>query len=136
MTYHVITARRSSELLSHTPVEYDLQIYRSGESVRHSLIIYIPNMTNISAATEAYRSAVTFANDPAFSMHVVTREEYLEVGSNASRKKFPGWQSSSAPGDAEISKATQESVMEDQGQPNRKPSRSRMRTTTAPGRRK
>lgn len=111
--------RLSSELLSHTPVEYDLQIYRSEDAV-----------------TEVYRSAIAFANDPAFSTHVVTREEYLEVGSNASRKKFPGWQSSSAPVDAEISKTTQESVMEDRGQPNRKPSRSRMRTTTAPGRRK
>ncbi|KAG1837315.1 hypothetical protein DFJ58DRAFT_917398 [Suillus subalutaceus] len=108
--------RLSSELLSLTPVEYDLQIYRSEDAV-----------------TEAYRSAIAFANDPAFPTHVVTREEYLEVGSNASRRTFPGWQSSSAPGDAEISKITQESMVEDRGQLSRKPSRSRMRTA---GRRK
>ncbi|KAG1901091.1 actin-related protein Arp6 [Suillus fuscotomentosus] len=111
--------RLSSELLSLTPVEYDLQIYRSEDAI-----------------TEAYRSAIAFVNDPAFSAHVVTREEYLEVGSNASRRKFPGWQSSSAPGDADISKITQESMIEDRGQPSRKPNRSRMRTTTAPGRRR
>lgn len=86
--------------------------------------------------TEAYRSAIAFVNDPVFPAHVVTREEYLEVGSNASRKKFPGWQSSSATGDAEIIKTTQESMIEDRSQPSRKPSRPRPRTTTAPGRRR
>jgi actin-related protein 6 len=80
---------------------------------------------------EAYRSAVAFVNDSGFNAHVVTRE-YLEVGSNASRRKFPGWQSSSAPGD----ESTQESMIEDRSQPNRKPSRARARTTTAPGRRR
>jgi actin-related protein 6 len=82
--------------------------------------------------TEAYRSAIAFVNDPAFPAHVVTREEYFEVGSNASRKKFTGWQSSSAPGD----ESTQESMIEDRSQPSRKPSRARARTTTAPGRRR
>jgi actin-related protein 6 len=111
--------RLSSELLSLTPVEYDLQIYRSEDAI-----------------SEAYRSAIAFANDPGFSNHVVTREEYLEVGSNASRKKFPGWQSSSAPGDAEISKITQESMIEDRPQPSRKLSRPRVRATAVPRRHK
>lgn len=111
--------RLSSELLSLTPVEHDLQIYRSEDAI-----------------SEAYRSAIAFANDPAFPNHVVTREEYLEVGSNASRKKFPGWQSSSAPGDAEISKITQESMIEDRPQPSRKLSRPRVRATTVPRRHK
>jgi actin-related protein 6 len=81
---------------------------------------------------EAYRSAVAFVNDSGFNAHVVTREEYFEVGSNASRRKFPGWQVSSAPGD----EGAQESMMEDRSQPSRKPSRARARTTTAPGRRR
>lgn len=107
--------RLSSELLTLTPVEYDLQIYRSEDAV-----------------IEAYRSAVAFVNDPGFGASVVTREEYFEVGSNASRRKFPGWQVSSAPGD----EGAQESMMEDRSQPSRKPSRARARTTTAPGRRR
>lgn len=111
--------RLSSELLSLTPVEYDLQIYRSEDAV-----------------TEAYRSALVFANDPTFSTHVVTRAEYLESGSNASRRKFPGWQSSSASGDSEISKIAQESMNEERGQLSRKPSRPRMRTTTTSSRRR
>ncbi|KAG0709921.1 hypothetical protein DFH29DRAFT_886519 [Suillus ampliporus] len=100
--------RLSSELLLLAPVEYDLQIYRSQDAV-----------------TEAYRSALAFANDPAFSTHVVTRAE-----------KFTGWQLSPAPRDPEISKIVQESMIEDKGQLSRKPSRPRIRTTTTSGRRR
>lgn len=86
--------------------------------------------------TEAYRSALAFVKNPAFSTHVVTREEYLESGSNASRRKFPGWQSSGLTGDSEISKTVQESVVEDRGQTSKKPSRPRMRGNTTSGRRR
>jgi len=65
----------------------------------------------------------------------VTREEYLESGSSASRRKFPGWQSS-RPEDPEISKIAQESIVEERSQLSRKPSRPRMRTTTTSGRRR
>jgi len=110
--------RLSSELLSLTPVEYDLQIYRSEDAV-----------------TESYRSALAFVKNPAFMTHVVTREEYLESGSNASRRKFPGWQSSGS-GDPEITKVIPESTNEERAQPSRKPSRPRMRTNTTSGRRR
>jgi len=41
--------------------------------------------------TEAYHSAYQFVNQPGFTEHVVTRAEYAEYGSNASRKKFRDW---------------------------------------------
>jgi actin-related protein 6 len=85
--------------------------------------------------TEAYHSALAFVKDPAFSTHVVTREEYLESGSSASRRKFPGWQSSGS-GDPEITKVVPESMNEERSQPSRKPSRPRMRTNTTSGRRR
>lgn len=44
-----------------------------------------------SPVTEAYKSAYKFASSPEFTQHVVTRAEYAEYGSNASRRKFPGW---------------------------------------------
>ncbi|KAI0736230.1 actin-like protein Arp6 [Fomitopsis betulina] len=40
---------------------------------------------------EAYRSGVAFAMKPAFTQQAVTRAEYLEMGSNASRRKFRDW---------------------------------------------
>ncbi len=40
---------------------------------------------------DAYRSAVSFSKRPDFSQHMVTRAEYLEMGSNASRRKFRDW---------------------------------------------
>lgn len=40
---------------------------------------------------EAFNGALAFARSPAFSDCVVTREEYLEAGSNASRRKFRDW---------------------------------------------
>lgn len=85
--------------------------------------------------TEAYRSALAFVKDPAFSTHVVTREEYLESGSNASRRKFPGWESS-GPAEPENGKIVPESMVEERGQPSKKPSRPRMRTNTVSGRRR
>ena len=40
---------------------------------------------------EAFNSAIAFANTPEFFDRVVTRAEYLESGSNASRRKFADW---------------------------------------------
>ena len=40
---------------------------------------------------EAYRSAVTFARSLDFARVAVTREEYLESGSNATRRTFRDW---------------------------------------------
>lgn len=48
-------------------------------------------ITVCSTVTEAYKSAYKFASRPEFTQHVVTRAEYAEYGSNASRRKFPGW---------------------------------------------
>ena len=44
-----------------------------------------------SPITEAYHSAYQFVRQAGFSEHVVTRAEYAENGSNASRKKFRDW---------------------------------------------
>ncbi|PPQ95265.1 hypothetical protein CVT26_014839 [Gymnopilus dilepis] len=41
--------------------------------------------------TEAYKSAYQFALQDGFVQHVVTRAEYAESGSNASRRKFRDW---------------------------------------------
>jgi actin-related protein 6 len=40
---------------------------------------------------EAYHSAFAFASKPEYFDQVVTRAEYLESGSNASRRKFKDW---------------------------------------------
>ena len=44
-----------------------------------------------SPITEAYHSACQFVSQTGFTQHVVTRAEYAENGSNASRKKFRDW---------------------------------------------
>jgi hypothetical protein len=44
-----------------------------------------------SPITEAYHSAYQFVSQAGFTEHVVTRAEYAEYGSNASRKKFRDW---------------------------------------------
>ena len=45
----------------------------------------------ISPITEAYHSACQFVSQAGFNQHIVTRTEYAENGSNASRKKFRDW---------------------------------------------
>ena len=45
----------------------------------------------VSPILEAYRSAMAFANQPAYSDRIVTRAEYQEGGSNACRRKFRDW---------------------------------------------
>ncbi|KAF5381187.1 hypothetical protein D9757_007896 [Collybiopsis confluens] len=63
------------ELQSLAPMDFTVQIYQSEDPI-----------------VEAYRSAQMFASKPDFSSQCVTREEYLESGSNASRRKFRDWQ--------------------------------------------
>ncbi|TEB40080.1 actin-related protein Arp6 [Coprinellus micaceus] len=50
-----------------------------------------PGLKQRLPITEAYKSAFAFASRPDFTQHVVTRAEYAEYGSNASRRKFPDW---------------------------------------------
>lgn len=64
-----------------------------------------------SPVTEAYQAAYKFASTPKFSMQLVTRAEYAESGSNASRRKFRLWNSEEAekekPKDASKSRGKQ-----------------------------
>ncbi|KAI0086978.1 actin-like protein Arp6 [Irpex rosettiformis] len=66
--------RLSAELRSLAPVDCEVKIYEGSEPI-----------------LEAYNGALAFARVPSFFDYVVTREEYLEMGSNASRRKFRDW---------------------------------------------
>ncbi|KAG6813018.1 hypothetical protein H0H92_014756 [Tricholoma furcatifolium] len=67
-------SRLSSELRSLAPTDCEVMIYECDEPI-----------------TEAYRAAATFVDMPGFTNSVVTRAEYAESGSNASRRKFRDW---------------------------------------------
>ncbi|KAK2463382.1 hypothetical protein APHAL10511_004608 [Amanita phalloides] len=66
--------RLLNELRSLAPVDREVTIYESVEPI-----------------TEAYRAALSFASQPEFTQCMVTRSEYAEFGSNASRRKFCDW---------------------------------------------
>ncbi|KAF9065180.1 actin family [Rhodocollybia butyracea] len=66
--------RLLSELQSLAPMNSEVVLYKSDDPI-----------------TEAYKSAEIFAAKPDFPSHCVTRSEYLESGSNASRRKFRDW---------------------------------------------
>ncbi|KAF8228073.1 actin-related protein Arp6 [Tricholoma matsutake] len=66
--------RLMSELQSLAPVDCEVVIYECDDPI-----------------TEAYRAAINFACMPTFNKHVLTRAEYAESGSNASRRKFHNW---------------------------------------------
>ncbi|KZV77066.1 actin-like protein ARP6 [Peniophora sp. CONT] len=66
--------RLLAELRPLTPSEYEVNIYESKDAV-----------------IEVYRAGIAFAKSPSFRNHVVTREEYLENGSDACRRKFKDW---------------------------------------------
>ncbi|KAF5311711.1 hypothetical protein D9611_009471 [Ephemerocybe angulata] len=66
--------RLLAELRTMAPVDSEVVIYKADDPI-----------------TEAYKSAYNFASKPEFTQHVVTRAEYAESGSNASRRKFPDW---------------------------------------------
>lgn len=54
-------------------------------------LLTISNLNIASPVTEAYKAAFQFASQPDFAQHCVTRAEYAESGSNASRRKFRDW---------------------------------------------
>ena len=81
-----------------------------------------------SPIVEAYRSAVAFARSPDFARMAVTREEYLEMGSNATRRRFRDWKPSNQDGKA---KETQRGDEEDDSAPVKKAVRGRGRGASA-----
>ncbi|KAJ3875287.1 actin-related protein Arp6 [Lentinula edodes] len=66
--------RLLSELRSLAPMYCEVRVYESNDPI-----------------TEAYQSAYKFSTRPDFSNHCLTRAEYLECGSNGSRRKFRDW---------------------------------------------
>jgi len=60
--------------------------------------LHIPStFSYCSAIIEAYKSAYAFASQEDFGRHCVTKEEYAESGSNASRRKFRDWKAPPGP---------------------------------------
>ncbi|KAF9222982.1 actin-domain-containing protein [Gyrodon lividus] len=104
--------RLMTELRSLAPVDFDIQIFKSDDPV-----------------TESCRSALSFVRHPDFPNHLVTRTDYLECGSNATRRKFGQWQTGESSQNGEKSKATRQDDIEPRL--TRKPSRARMRTNTS-----
>ncbi|KAJ7624808.1 actin-domain-containing protein [Roridomyces roridus] len=69
--------RLLSELAALAPVGCDVVIYQSPTD----------------PALSAYHAAIGLASNPDFQVHVaLTRAEYMENGTSAVRRKFPGWQ--------------------------------------------
>lgn len=66
--------RLLSELQSLAPTECEVIIYECADPI-----------------AEAYRAALGFVRTPEFNQDMVTRAEYAESGSNASRRKFQDW---------------------------------------------
>ncbi|KAF8182292.1 actin-related protein Arp6 [Pholiota molesta] len=81
--------RLLSELQSLAPVDCEVGIYECDDPI-----------------TEAYKSAYAFASQGDFARHAVTRAEYAESGSSASRRKFRDWK----PQEAEKEKPPKEVV--------------------------
>jgi actin-related protein 6 len=85
--------------------------------------------------TEAYHSACQFVSQAGFTQHVVTRAEYAENGSNASRRKFRDWkpQESEKEKPKEASKAKGKQREDDRSQASTRmtKTRSKLGTTTA-----
>jgi actin-related protein 6 len=94
------------ELRSLAPVDYDVVIYECDEYVflRQSQCIQAHYSLRHRPILEAYHSAFAFATTPEFSDHVVKRTEYLESGSNASRRKFKDWKVEEKERDKEVLK--------------------------------
>ena len=68
-----------------------------------------------SPVLEVYRSGIAFAKKPAFTQQAVTRAEYLEMGSNASRRKFRDWK----PPPVDLSKGPEQSSRKGPARPQR-----------------
>ncbi|TFK34759.1 actin-related protein Arp6 [Crucibulum laeve] len=115
--------RLMSELQTLAPVDCEVVIYECDDPI-----------------TEAYRAAFSFVNTPGFESHVVTRAEYAESGSNASRKKFHDWKHRESEKEKlkEAPKPKGKQREEDRSQAVNKISRTRSKptTVTAPSRRR
>ncbi|KIY51520.1 actin-domain-containing protein [Fistulina hepatica ATCC 64428] len=66
--------RLMSELQSLAPADVEIILYESSDPI-----------------TETYHSAYVFASLADFQRYTVTRAEYLEIGCDAARRKFAGW---------------------------------------------
>ncbi|KAF7791485.1 hypothetical protein EIP86_002501 [Pleurotus ostreatoroseus] len=92
-------ARLQAELRAVAPVECDVAVYTAEDPI-----------------LEAYYSALAFVKSPSFTQQVVTKAEYMESGSNATRRKFKDWKPVDQHGkDKEVHKArtTAKSYQED-----------------------
>ena len=81
------TQTRLHSILSSSSYRACLSIF----SLYPSILAFSLHSFCFSPITEAYHSAYQFVRQPGFTEHVVTRAEYAEYGSNASRKKFRDW---------------------------------------------
>jgi len=108
--------RLMSELRSLAPVDFDVRVHRCEEPI-----------------TEAYRSALRFVGETPFAACAVTRAEYLESGSNASRRKFHDWRANSAAKDAEKTKAAQDEDEDAVAPPPPPKKLARTKSKTGPG---
>ena len=92
----------------------------------------VPDNLVTSPILEAYRSAMAFASRPEFAQHVVTKEEYNEIGSNACLRKFKTWRSPDSGHTAAVQ--TKSKVVEDdEPTPSRRGSRGRGRGSRGRG---
>lgn len=82
-----VGACRLSELRALAPVDCEVVIYPSNEYESPQCVTSLSS-SPFSPILETYRSAAAFAQRPEFLQGCVTREEYLEFGSNACRRKF------------------------------------------------
>ncbi|GLB38716.1 putative actin family protein [Lyophyllum shimeji] len=107
-------SRLMSELRSLAPIDCEVVIYECDDPI-----------------TEAYRAAMAFARKPEFTKHLVTRVEYAESGSNASRRKFCDWKphESEKEKPKEAAKAKGKQREDDRSQATSKPTRTRSRAT-------
>ncbi|VDC01837.1 unnamed protein product [Peniophora sp. CBMAI 1063] len=69
-----LAKRLRTELRPLAPSEYEVVVHESKDSI-----------------LEVYRAGVAFAKTASFRNHIVTREEYLENGTDACRRKFKDW---------------------------------------------
>lgn len=99
---------------------------------------YSTDTSYCSPITEAYRAALKFTNMPAFTNHLVTRAEYAESGSNASRRKFQDWKPHESEKDKpkEATKTRGKQREDDRSQAPGRPTRTRSKTTVGPSARR
>jgi hypothetical protein len=84
---------RLKDLRALAPSEFDISIYKTSKCVIPPLHSSLDSHRSHSKSpiTQAYRAARSFAQTTSFTKSTVSREEYLEGGSNACRKRFAKW---------------------------------------------